>query len=242
MRRFAQIALTVAVAALMASPVLAQQRQRQGGGRGMAGGGALALLRDKGVQQELKLTADQIKAVDAAAKKQEETMQAARGGGGNFQELFQKLQAINKEATDTLKPDQKKRLHQLELQQRGLSALAAPANPRNPNPQPSPLAKELNITEAQQKQIQDIVAANREKMRDIRQNAAGNREEIAKKTAELNKNTNEKIMGILTADQKAKWKEMTGEPYKGQLPAAGFGGGFGGGRRPGGGGGARPPV
>ncbi len=242
MRRLAQIGLTVAVAALMASPALAQQqRQRQGGGRG-AGGGALALLRDKGVQQELKLTDDQTKTIDAAVKKQTEAMQALRGGGGTPQETRQKIQELSRETTKTieaaLKPDQKKRLHQLELQQRGLSALATPPNARNA--QPSTLAKELNITDAQQKQIQEIVAGNREKMRDIFQNAAGNRQEMAKKMAELNKSTNDKIMGILTADQKTKWKEMTGEPYKGQLPSA-FGG-FGGGRRPGGGGGARPPV
>ena len=153
------------------------------------------------------------------------------------------MQDITKETTKTidttLKADQKKRLHQLELQQRGLSALAAPANARNPNAQASTLAKDLNVTEDQQKQIRDIVAGNREKMQEIFQNAAGNREEATKKMAELNKSTNEKIAGLLTADQKAKWKEMTGEPYKGQLPAAG---GFGGGRRPGGGGGARPPV
>ena len=77
MRRLAQVGLTVAVAALLACPALAQQqqRQRQGGGRGQGGGGPLGLLRDKGVQQELKLTDDQVKAVDAAAKKQADAMQ-----------------------------------------------------------------------------------------------------------------------------------------------------------------------
>jgi Spy/CpxP family protein refolding chaperone len=244
MRRLAQVGLTVAVAALLACPALAQQqqRQRQGGGRGQGGGGggALVLLRDKGVQQDLKLTDDQVKAIDAAAKKQADAMTALRGG--DPQEARTKMQEITKETTktinDTLKADQKKRLGQLELQQRGLSALAAPARPNAP---PSTLAKDLNVTEDQQKKIQDIVAGNREKMRDIFQNAQGDREGAAKKMAELNKETNQKIEGILTAEQKTKWKEMTGEPYKGTLPSA-FGG-FGTGRRPGGGGGnARPPV
>lgn len=248
MRRLAQVGLTVAVAALLACPALAQQqqRQRQGGGRGQGagGGGQMALLRDKGVQQELKLTDDQVKAIDAAAKKQADALQALRGG--DPQEARTKMQEITRETTktidDTLKADQKKRLRQLELQQRGLAALAAPANPRNPNAQTSTLAKDLNITEDQQKKIQEIVAGNREKMRDLFQ-PGGNREEAAKKMAEMNKETNQKIEGILTAEQKAKWKEMTGEPYKGTLPSAfgGFGGGTG--RRPGGGGGnARPPV
>ena len=243
MRRLAQVGLTVAVAALLACPALAQQqqRQRQGGGRGQGGGGggALALLRDKGVQQELKLTDDQVKAIDAAAKKQADAMQALRGG--DPQEARTKMQEITKETTKTidgtLKADQKKRLSQLELQQRGLSALAAPARPNAP---PSTLAKDLSITEDQTKKIQDVVAGNREKMRDIFQNAQGDREGAAKKMAELNKETNQKIESLLTAEQKAKWKEMTGEPYKGTLPAAGGFGGFGGGRRPGGGG--APPV
>src|SRR5579871_4108263 len=162
MRRLAQVGLTVAVAALLACPALAQQQQRQRqGGRGQGGGSvALVLLRDKGVQQELKLTDDQVKAIDAAAKKQADAIQALRGG--DPQEARTKMVELNRETTktidDTLKADQKKRLRQLELQQRGLSALAAPANARNPNAQASTLAKDLNITEAQQKQIQDIVA------------------------------------------------------------------------------------
>ena len=41
----------------------------------------------------------------------------------------------------------------------------------------------------------------------------GDREENAKKFAEMRKDTMEKITGVLTADQKKTWKEMTGEPF-----------------------------
>lgn len=238
MRRLAHISLAVAVAALVASPALAQQQGRRQGG--FQGAGQLGLLMNKDVQKDLKLTTDQVSKIDTAAKKQREAFQGLQGL--SREERTQKMQALNKETRETLKstlkPEQEKRLHQLELQQRGLTALATPANARNPNARPNPLIKELNITADQQQKIQDIQTANREKMREIFQNAGGNRQEAAKKMAELNKSANDKIMGLLTADQKAKWKEMTGEPFKGQLPAAGFGGGA---RRPGGGG-ARPPV
>ncbi len=38
-------------------------------------------------------------------------------------------------------------------------------------------------------------------------------EEARKKTEELTKASNEQIMGIITAEQKTKWKEMIGEPF-----------------------------
>jgi len=43
---------------------------------------------------------------------------------------------------------------------------------------------------------------------------------------ETQKANNEKAVALLTDAQKAKWKELTGEPFKGSLNA-----GFGGGRR-----------
>jgi len=43
----------------------------------------------------------------------------------------------------------------------------------------------------------------------------------------LNNAATEKTLGLLTADQKTKWKEMTGEPFKGEIRFGPPGGGGG---------------
>lgn len=221
MRRFTQVGLAVAVLALMASPVLAQQQRRPGGGAA-AGGGQMGLLANKAVQEDLKLTDDQITKVKDAATKQRAAFQGL--GDLSQEERVKKMQELNKENTkvldEILKPEQKKRLRQLSLQQQGAMALATPQ-----------VAKALNVTDDQKDKLKSIQDDVRKQMGELRQGGGGNREEMAKKRAEITKATNEKVMGLLTADQKAKWKEMTGEPFKGTLPPAGFGGA--GGRRPG---------
>jgi Spy/CpxP family protein refolding chaperone len=214
----------LAVVALAASPALAQRQQRGGGqppgGRfgGGFGGGPLMLLGQKSVQEELKLTEDQIKQVTDATAKQREARQGLRDL--SQEERTKKMQELNKEGEkvvqDVLKPDQAKRLHQIVLQQQGARAFADPK-----------VAKELNLTEDQTKKIKDIQDDSRKQMQELFQGGGGgDRQEAAKKMAELNKATSEKAMNVLTAEQKTKWKEMTGEPFKGQLQP--FGGGRGG--------------
>ena len=41
--------------------------------------------------------------------------------------------------------------------------------------------------------------------------------ELQKKMAELQKASTDKIMKLLTAAQKTKWKELQGEAFKGEL-------------------------
>ena len=40
---------------------------------------------------------------------------------------------------------------------------------------------------------------------------------MAKKMQELQKDATTKAMKVLSSEQKTKWKEMTGEPFKGQI-------------------------
>jgi hypothetical protein len=222
MNRLSKFVLTVAVVAFIAAPVCAQQQRRGGGGgrgagAGMGPGGMsqLGLLAQKSVQEELKLTPDQVEKVTEAQRKQ----QGARQGFADLspEERTKKIQEMAKETdklvADMLKPDQAKRLKQIQLQQQGAMAF------NNPE-----VAKALNFT-AEQKQklkdIQDMVAKERAALRQ----GGGDRQEAAKKIADLTKKTNTEALALLTADQKAKWKEMTGEPFKGEITQ-------GGGRRP----------
>jgi Spy/CpxP family protein refolding chaperone len=208
--------MAAAVVALVASPALAQRQrpQGQGGRQGGPGGGAMSglmLLGQKSVQDELKLTDDQVAKIKAAGEKQREAL----GGGLSREEAQQKRQELAKEneklVADLLKPDQAKRLKQISLQVQGARALA------NPD-----IAKQLNITEDQKRQIQEIQQEAGQQLQGLFQ--GGDREAAQKKMAEVRKSTNEKVMKLMTADQQAKWKEMTGEPFKGEIslfPAGG---------------------
>jgi len=210
MNRLSQFVLTVTVVALVASPVCAQQQRRGGGGRGAGAGmgpggmSQLGLLAQKSVQEELKLTPDQVDKVTEAQRKQ----QGARQGLADLspEERTKKMQEMAKEndklVADLLKPDQSKRLKQIQLQQQGAMAFTAEQKQKL-------------------KDIQDMVTKERAALRQ----GGGDRQEAAKKIADLTKKTNTEAMALLTEDQKAKWKEMTGEPFKGEIVQ-------GGGRRP----------
>src|SRR6185312_17389164 len=77
MKRLGQITIVLAVAAMASGSAQAQQR----GGRGAVGGfggGSLFLLGQKSVQEELKLSEDQIKKVKELSDKQRESFRGLR--------------------------------------------------------------------------------------------------------------------------------------------------------------------
>jgi hypothetical protein len=180
---------------------------------------SLGLLSQKSVQEELKLTADQVTKVTEAQRKQ----MAARQQGGDLspEERAKKNQEMTKEAdkvvADALQPEQAKRLKQITLQVQGAQAF------NNPE-----VAKTLNITDEQKQKLKGI-QDNANKERAALRQGGGDRQEAMKKMQEIGKKTNTEAMALLKDDQKAKWKEMTGEPFKGEIT---FGPGGGGARRP----------
>lgn len=210
MKRLMQITLVVAVVAITAGSALAQQqRQRQGGGFGRFGGGnVLFLLNQKSVQEELKLSKEQNKKITELQGKQRESFQGFRDL--SQEERRAKMQEIGKAQNDALAKildaKQLKRARQIALQQ--------PGSINNPE-----VAKALNITDEQREKMREIQMKSFQEMRDL-----GRDENAAQKREELRKATNEKVMAVLTAEQKTKLKEMQGEPFKGKIERPQFGG------------------
>jgi hypothetical protein len=196
---------TLCAAVLVAGPATAQQpRQRGGGGPGGQGGpgGILNLLQNKDVQKELGIDQDDVDKVPDAV-----------------------MEALGK----VLKPEQMKRLKQIALQRRGNQALTD-----------AKVQKTLKFTSEQKEQIETILKDSAKEMREMfggggRRGGGGggggarggNREEIQKKITALNEATKEKIDKVLTPEQKKKWKNMLGQPFKFESP---FGRGGRGGR------------
>lgn len=228
MRKLVLSVFALALVAAVASPALAQP---PGGGRGFGGGGmsGMMLLGQKSVQEELKLSDDQIKKV-------QEYNQKALAGFRDLQGLSQeerakKLEDSRKEGekflADTLKPEQAKRLKEITFQQTmkaGMGAVLANAE----------TAKELALTDDQKEKLQAMQADGR-KFREELGIQGRPTEEQTKKLADFRKGQDEKYNKLLTEDQKAKLKTMAGAEFKGEITP------FGGRRPGGGGGGTRPP-
>jgi Spy/CpxP family protein refolding chaperone len=215
-----------------------------GFGRGFGGGAGLGMLRIPEVQQELKMTQDQISKIDDEQQTVRDGMQDIfQNAGGNPQDMTpaqradmaSKIQALNDKAVGDIltDPAQLKRYHELALQRQGAAALAQKA-----------VQDQLNLTDDQRKQITDIQAKGQADQQAAIQAAGGfqafgsmsddDRAKFRDKMTSIQNDTNTKLLAVLTDAQKAQWKTMQGAPFT--FPA---GGGFGGGRRGGGGGGGR---
>jgi len=168
------------------------------------------------VQGELKLTDDQKTKVTSMLEQVRTDQQAMfQQLQGASPEERQKMMAESMAKQDTLvgailDADQMKRYHQLALQQQGPRALAQ-----------KPVADKLGLSTDQQDKIQGFIRDQGQAMRDAFQAAQGDPNAIREKMAAMNKDLNDKVLGVLTDAQKAQWKEMQGAPFT--FPAVQFG-------------------
>lgn len=198
-----------------------------GGRGGMFGGGSLAILGNEKVQQELDLVDSQVQdlkdlqaEMQTAMRDMFEEMRNG-GGGGDRQQMFEKMREKMTELTkdferdidEILLPDQRSRLKQLVVQMqvrgRGGSGSGLLDN--------ETLKSELKITREQE-----------EKMRAEAEKA---QEELRKQIAELQKKAMERVLGVLSAEQREQYKQMVGDDFDfGNDRNAGGRGAWGGGR------------
>jgi hypothetical protein len=235
--------LTAGLIVLAASPAFAQRPPGAGGfgppGMGQGPTAAMLLANDK-VQQELKITDDEKaaikKATDEVNAKYKDDLDKARAGMDR-QKMGELRKAMSEESEKAvlavLKPDQSKRLKQIQVQTAGLGAFSK-----------EDVQTALKLTDAQKKDIKDATDDMQKDVQELFQNARGDRDKFAeaqKKIQTLREETLDSIVKNLTDDQKKTWKELTGDKFEVTLAPGGFGGvgaGFG---PPGGTGGFGPP-
>jgi hypothetical protein len=200
------------VVAGLALQLMVGQASAQFGGRGGAGGtSSVTLAQQKSVQDELKLSEEQIEKLKQVGAKMREAF-GGGGGGGDREEARKKFaeatQAAEKDMAGILSADQTKRLKEITLQQIGPMAFARPE-----------VAKEVGLSDDQQAKVKEITDAYSSETRAQFQagGGGGDREEARKKRETLRKDTGDKLLALLKDDQKKAWEKLVGEPFKGEI-------------------------
>jgi hypothetical protein len=131
-----------------------------------------------------------------------------------IREVFkEEIEGPTKAAEKILKPDQAKRLAQIGRQNAGVRGLIG-----------TETAKELKLTDEQKTKIKEISTELDKDVAELMPMGKGGfgggfgggriSPETREKVAHLRKEAMEKATESLTADQKTKWKELTGDPFE----------------------------
>lgn len=235
-KRFFGIALFLGLAILTTPGLIFAQGGGFRGGFG-GGGGVLGLLYRDDVRQDLQLVDEQQEKVDVLADEirtelQDEMREMFRGMQDlsdeerqqQFEKIRERMEDVNADAEKRLKkvllPHQFDRLKQIDVQmrvqQQGAEALTSGA-----------LAETLDLTEAQRERLEE--------------RAAEVEQELQEKIGQLRIEARNKLLDVLTAQQRAKLESLMGDDFAATDQAPGFGrrGGFFGGNRNGNDGGGR---
>ncbi len=160
--------------------------------------GPFRLLTHKTVREELKLSAEQVRRVTRLREQEAELFRDFPPGvGEDGRQKLDNLLAATKALVEALPPAQSRRLRQLVWQQLGPQAWSDPD-----------VAEALRLTERQQKQVRAI-------QDEIRQARRGPPWTWGRNPAGPDgKSSAERLLGVLTDEQKTWWAEMLGEPFK----------------------------
>jgi hypothetical protein len=225
--RFVVVLMLTAGLMVLSSLAGSTWAQQKGKGKGFGGFGfggvnvTAAVLNNKALQEELKITAEQKEKLKPAAdkmaawqKKQGEMFAGGKGGFDKekFQESMKEGQAVNegtkKAVEETLNADQKQRLKQIEVQASGPRAFANEET-----------VADLKLTDAQKTKIMGINDELRKDSQEVRREGFGGgfdaekMAEVTRKVDKLEATAMKEIQDALTDEQKKTWKTIVGEPF-----------------------------
>ena len=172
----------------------------------MRGGRELFLLSNESVQKDLQLAPEQIEALAQLRRKRDAAFDIRRDlSPEEFEAKFEELRKQEKSLTELLTARQQTRLKQIGLQQRGPAAFADPE-----------VVASLKLSPEQQQTIRRLQDETHEFVRGSFRPGPLRTEEWEQIKQTWSK-TWEKVLGVLTDEQMARWKELIGEPFTGDL-------------------------
>jgi hypothetical protein len=205
MKIWHRASVAVALAGAMAVSVVAQPPGGGFGGMMQGGRGGMdpaAMLMNKSVQEELKISDEEAKEIIQKYSEESATL------------LVKVLESKGKN-------DQARRLNQIRVQQMGLRAFAD-----------EKIASTLKLTSDQKNEIKEIGEDLRKEVEGMRKDIGMDftkMREMMRKVTVLQKDAVTKAGESFSADQKKAWSELVGSPFEIKMD---MGGGRPGGRRP----------
>jgi hypothetical protein len=170
------------------------------------GAAQVMLLRQRSVRDELKLSHTEAKAIHEfnirqwkKARSYDDLPAAERDR--KFDDLTRENEQFLR---DTLTAEQRKRLDEITLQVAGLLWVTTPR-----------VASDLGLTTEQKERARKYQEEARREMREIVHDR--HRRDRDAKFNELRATSRKRLVELLTDDQETRWKQMTGEPFKGRL-------------------------
>lgn len=157
-------------------------------------------LQSKAVQDELKLKPDQVTKVKELADERREALRDP----SKLKDFTESAEAA---ITELLQPEQAKRLRQIQLQKQGAFALQTPF-----------VAAELGLSDKQKDTLNALTVKPPPQI--VIGKTPDNKIQIQRKEEQDRAVTMTKMLGVLTAKQKAKWNELLGKPFKGTVVPA----------------------
>lgn len=172
----------------------------------LRGGRELHLLSHDSVQEDLRLSAEQIEALAQLRKKREAAFESGRDlSPEEFHAKFEELRVQEESLADLLRPEQQARLKQIALQQRGAEAFGDPE-----------IVAALQLTPSQLEEIRQLQDETHRFVRSSFRSGHLNPDEWEQVKRSWSE-TGKKVLGMLGEGQTARWKELTGEPFEGKL-------------------------
>jgi Spy/CpxP family protein refolding chaperone len=217
MRKLLALAAALAAVLLLTGTAAAQGKKGKFGG---GFGGKLFLLTGKDIQKDLKLSDEQITKAKEMSDKQAAERKELFGNIKDKEERRTKFkemtEAADKFVEELLKPDQLKRLDQLQVQQGGAMALLY--NPK--------ISDKLDLSQDQREKIEEIFKEAGPKFKEIFQGffeaSKEEKEAAQQKMADLQKSLLADAIKILNDDQKKTYDGLRGEPFTGKFPQPNF--------------------
>jgi hypothetical protein len=175
---------------------------------------------EQNLRNQLRLTDDQFNRLNTAYGQQWNRYNTAQGQLGTLsdQQRTQREQELSgafykdfgQGTNDVLQPEQRQRFNQLGLQYRGYDAFNDPA-----------IRERLRLTDRQLELMRRQGEEYGTRLGEILKNRTGTDQDAYRKQFEgLQKEMHARITTVLTEEQRAAWRELTGEPYDFPAPAS----------------------
>jgi hypothetical protein len=195
----------LAVACAADAQTEAKKKESKSNGRGPAVSNPfLFLIRDPGVQADLKMRDDQKKAVRHLLDDIDGPLWLLRDatpeeGGERVQVLIAKAKSgLN----GVLKQEQLNRLDQIVLQAQGPEALCLPG-----------VAQRLSLSSDKKKEIRETIESRRKELQELSEQVKkGAEKDPQEKAAKIREAEHEQLLLILTESQQKQWAAMLGKP------------------------------